>query len=466
MKRKAVIFLAIITSLIFTPASVRAQDSHVAGVEALSQAFRSAVGKVLPAVVYLEVLTSAEQGYYGRYYSGSGSGVIIDAENGYVLTASHVVEDAIKVDVHLPDGRVIEAEDILFDPRTDVGLVKIEPDNLPEAPLGNSEKLQVGDWVLAIGSPLGEALANSVSAGIVSAKGRRTGILRSKGGIEDFIQTDAAINRGNSGGPLVNIKGQVVGINSNILSATGMHAGLGFAVPTHIIKPVIRDLIKQGRPVRGFLGVSLTSLEAVEQRFPDKFNEKQLERGGAYIAEVSSDSAAEKAGLKPGDVILKVEDSIIESPEDLIREVGLRRPGEKVEMLIARNSEKITLNATLDERPESAQIAGRGPLGKLKKSQAYTKLGIIVQDYKGMVWGLLGMEQLTGARISFIKPGSIAEEYGLEVNDVITEANNRKIDSADDFENALSKANLANGLSLIVIDRRGRHKVVIKDSAF
>ncbi|HSV26313.1 MAG TPA: trypsin-like peptidase domain-containing protein, partial [Sedimentisphaerales bacterium] len=257
LKNIVVLFLAL------NPVGVVYAAAASNGAREVTLSFREAVRRAKPAVVYIEARTRARRGFRMGYEQASGSGVIIDAAKGYVVTAAHVIEDATEVVVRLEDGRQFIAKNIWGDRESDVGVVQIEADNLPQAAFGNSDALEVGDWVLAIGSPFGRALENSVSVGIVSAKGRRTGILGAMG-IEDFIQTDAVINRGNSGGPLVNIDGEVIGINSNIISSTGMNAGLGFAVPSKLAQATVEQLTTTGRVARGYMGVSLASLTDLE----------------------------------------------------------------------------------------------------------------------------------------------------------------------------------------------------------
>ena len=446
---------------------------------ATPDSFRDVVKKVNPAVVYIQVTQEREvvsnplQGLewipWGRdqrikpetetqVIKGSGSGVIIDAEKGYVLTAAHVVENVDKAVVYLPDGREFEAIDFLYDSQTDVGLVQIEMkgETIPQIQLGDSDKAEVGDWVLAMGSPLGKALANSVSAGIVSGKSRKSGIL-GKLGIEEFSQTDAVINRGNSGGPLVNMDGEIIGINSNIISQSGFNAGLGFAVPSNIAKEVVSKLITDGVVVRGWLGVTVAPFEAVE----DKELLKDIPEGteGAFVVDVLEDGPADKGGIKANDVILSVDGQGIANSAELIRIISSLEPDNKVKCELLRNGKKKAVTVALGVRPGTGNQGGNGIITrKDKKSDAYKKLGIAVE--------LFDQDQgdQAGVVIRYVKPDSLAEEFGVEVGDIVLEINGQKIEKVEDIESAIEDANTEDGILLTLKTRKGKvQKVYIKD---
>lgn len=460
---------ALLFTLLITVSPLFAQESDekcLVGVEQLSAAFRQAAAKALPAVVYIEVTMQGGVNFWGRtaLQTGSGSGVIIDAENGYVLTANHVVENAVRVVVKLNDGRELEATEFRNDPRTEVAIVKIPADNLPCAQIGNSDEVQVGDWVLAIGSPMGELLANSVSAGIISAKGRRTGILSREQGIEDFIQTDAAINRGNSGGPLININGEVIGINSNIVSASGMSVGLGFAVPSNLAKRSIEDLISKGRVVRGYLGVRLSSLEAAKSTFPEKFTNDDIARGGVYIVETVPDGPAQSSGLLPGDIIIEIDETQIKTPEDLIKIVSLSRPDQEIECVIIRQGKEQLLNVKLGQHQEDVQVGYEQQTGKKLAADtvSFKKLGVMVEQADFRVWGLGGFEKISGIQIKYVKPDSVAYEYGIEQDDIITDVEGQKVRTIEDFEKAIENADFDRGVEMIILDRSGKHRLIIR----
>ena len=268
---------------------------------------------------------------FKQYGSGAGSGVIVSTD-GYIVTNNHVIQDAQEIEVTLNDNRKYTATVVGTDPSTDVAVLKIEEKNLLAIPIGNSDNIQVGEWVLAVGNPFN--LTSTVTAGIISAKTRNINLLSEQSStnivpIESFIQTDAAVNPGNSGGALVNTQGELVGINTAIASKTGSYSGYSFAIPVNLVKKVLTDLIDYGIVQRGYLGVQISNItqELVEEK-------KLANTKGVYIARVSENGGAEKAGLKDGDVILKVGTKTVNSVASLQEEVGKRRPGDKVNITI------------------------------------------------------------------------------------------------------------------------------------
>lgn len=450
------LFLAMVVGLGVFVEPLSAQPG---GVEQLSLAFREVVKKVKPAVVYIEIETS-------RQVPAAGSGVIIDGLNGYVLTANHVVENASKVKVRLGDGREFIANDIRSDPTIDIAIVKIDANNLPQAELGDSDELEVGDWVLAIGSPFGRTLANSVSAGIVSAKGRRTGILLGRVGIEDFIQTDAVINKGNSGGPLVNIKGQVVGINSNIISATGVYAGLGFAVPSNLIKPTVEKLITEGKVVRGWLGVTIISLKDLDEDKLEDVPEELKARGGVYVVNAMPDGPAEEGGIKKGDIILAIDGKEIADAGQLVEIISAESPGTRVKCQIRRNGKDKTIKVKLGERPtELARQMLPSPTRPARRGHAYQKLGLVVFGFQEQIAERESMRKLKAVIVDYVRPGSLADEYGIERWTIITEVDGVKVQSEQDFEKMIAKADVQKGVKLTILGRFGEYKMIIKSGA-
>ncbi|HSV76313.1 MAG TPA: Do family serine endopeptidase [Bacteroidales bacterium] len=270
---------------------------------------------------------------------GTGSGVII-ASDGYVITNNHVIENAEKIQVTLNDRRVYEATVVGKDPNTDLALLKIEEKNLPYLSFGNSDQVRVGEWVLAIGNPFN--LNSTITAGIVSAKNRNINILGGEFSIESFIQTDAAVNRGNSGGALINTRGELIGINTAIASQTGGFAGYSFAVPSNIANKVIEDIKEFGQVQRGMLGVSIRELNSREAQ------EKGMEVfRGAYVEQVVAGGAAEEAGLKPGDLIVGINDAKITNPTELIENVAKKRPGDQINVKYIRNGRQQEVRAKL-----------------------------------------------------------------------------------------------------------------------
>ena len=290
-----------------------------------------------------------------REARAGGSGVIISAD-GYIVTNNHVIEGADKLSVKLSDGRVFDGSIIGSDPATDVALIKIEAEQLPTIPFGSSDDLRLGEWVLAIGSPMD--LQSTITAGIVSAKARSLGAIDNRYGIESFIQTDAAVNPGNSGGALVNARGELVGINTIIKSSTGSYVGYSFAVPVSIVSKVVVDLKESGVVQRAVLGVSF---RAVDQQFVDEMGEQiGVKRiGGIYVASVVEDGAASKAGIRKGDIITAIEGVKVIDSATLLEQIGKRRPGDKVKVEFERDGESRSVVVTLQNKSGETKLLSR-----------------------------------------------------------------------------------------------------------
>ena len=269
----------------------------------------------------------------------SGSGVIL-SNDGYIVTNNHVIESANEIEVVLNDKRTFAAQLIGTDPNTDLALLKIEATNLPTIEIGNSDDLRVGEWVLAVGNPFN--LTSTVTAGIVSAKARSINILNSDMKIESFIQTDAAVNPGNSGGALVNTRGELVGINTAIASQTGSYAGYAFAIPTAIMQKVVADLRQYGTVQRALLGIRMLD---ITQQVKDQLSLESME--GVYVGEVISGSAADKAGMKAGDVIVQVDGRPINASSQLQEQIGRKNPGDQITILVRRGHRSVSLQVTL-----------------------------------------------------------------------------------------------------------------------
>ena len=286
-----------------------------------------------------------------------GSGVIIDSDRGYIVTNHHVIEDAEEIKVRLFDQRVVEAEIVGSDPPSDVAIIKVDVESLQQMPTGDSDALRIGEWVLAIGSPFSEDLGHTITAGIVSGKGRSNVLPRARGGaqrFEYFIQTDAAINPGNSGGALVNLKGELVGINTAIATNGYVRAnvGVGFAIPINLVMRVVEDLVEYGRVTRAWLGVYIESLSE------GKAKALGLESlSGAIVNSATEDSPAEEAGLKDGDVILKVDDIVIRDASHLTHEISSSRPGDRRKLTMLRDGREKVITVKLGERPEEESLA-------------------------------------------------------------------------------------------------------------
>ena len=336
-----------------------------------------------------------------REVASAGSGVIVDAERGYILTNHHVVADADEIQVSLMDGEILDAEIVGSDEATDIALIKVTGKGLIEMPIGDSEIVRVGDFVLAIGNPFG--LGHTVTSGIVSALGR-TGINRS--GYEDFIQTDASINPGNSGGALVNMRGELVGINSAIISRSGGNVGIGFAVPTEIAKSVMKHILDYGEVRRGLLGVSIQTI--------DSEIAKALEidvDSGALVSLIEPGSAAEDAGLRVDDIIVAVNDEKISGASELRNTIGLMGSGEEIDIEFIRGDETLSTIATLGEQQRIANVSS----------------GVGSDIHPGLEGADFGTSSTQGIEVESVVADSPAAQRGLRAGDIITAANRREV---------------------------------------
>ncbi len=363
-----------------------------------------------------------------RTQQSLGSGVVVDAKKGYIITNHHVINGADEISVNLSDGRTLTATLVGSDPETDVAVLKVKAEKLTAVPRSNSDKLEVGDFVVAIGNPFG--LGQTVTSGIVSALGRSgLGIE----GYEDFIQTDASINPGNSGGALVNLKGQLVGINTAILSKSGGNVGIGFAIPMNMVHEIMSQLVEHGSVQRGSLGAQAQDLT------PELAKAFDIEdRRGAVVTQVTEGSPADKAGLKTGDVIIRIDDRAVQSASDVRNRVGLLRIGEKVTMTVLRDGKQRTLHAVVKE-PKLVAIEG----AKLHPRLDGAVLANVAEEtVKGKVKGVIVAE---------VAPSSQAMLSGLRKGDIIVQANRKPVSDI----NALKKAIGNGGTLLLNIQRRG-----------
>ncbi len=351
-----------------------------------------------------------------REVQGQGSGVIVDAKNGYIITNNHVVEDATEIQVTLQDERVLIAEVVGTDPGTDIAVLKVTGKDLVEAPFGNSDQAEVGDFVVAIGNPFG--LSHTVTSGIVSALGR-TGI----GGIEayeDFIQTDASINPGNSGGALINLRGELIGINSAILSRTGGNMGIGFAIPSNITQSIMRQILEFGEVRRGLLGVEIDNLSREDAEIFGLENST-----GAIITKVSEGSAAEKAGIEVQDVVTSVNGKKIDSGQELRNAIGLLAAGDKVKISIVRDRKPKTITAVLGSRASVAETDG----GQIHPGLAGARFASNETQRGG-----------AGVEFESVDDGSPAAGYGFLAGDIIMFANQRPVSSIADLTEVAADA--------------------------
>lgn len=352
---------------------------------------------------------------------GSGSGVII-SNDGYIVTNNHVIDKSKEIEVTLNDKRTFKAKLVGADPNTDIALLKIEAEKLPVILFGNSDSLKIGEWVLAVGNPFN--LTSTVTAGIVSAKARNINIINSQMKIESFIQTDAAVNPGNSGGALVNTRGELVGINTAIASQTGSYAGYAFAVPVSIVSKVVSDIRQFGFVQRAVLGVSM---QEITSEIAKEKNLKTME--GAYVAEVVENSAAQKAGVKKGDVIKKVNDVDIKSSSQLQEQIGRYSPGDKVTLIVLRENKELKLNAELKNRQ-----------GTTKVESGEVDLDMLGAEFKVISDKLKDQFQLDyGLEVKSVSKGKF-QTAGIKEGFVIVKINNQAIRSTDDIKEILTEA--------------------------
>jgi Do/DeqQ family serine protease len=367
---------------------------------------------------------------------GLGSGVIVSAD-GTILTNNHVVEGADKITVQIGNNKTFEAKIIGTDRPSDLAVIKIEAQNMPYLNLGNSDQVRVGDIVLAIGNPLG--IGQTVTGGIISAKGRRTGL--SDGSFEDFLQTDAPINRGNSGGALVNLNGELIGINSQILSpggASGGNIGIGFSIPSNMAKSVMEQLLKDGKVHRGMLGINIQN---ITQDMAEALDLKDT--SGVLVGGVRTGSSAEKAGLKVEDVITAINGEKIEDSNVLRNKVAGTPPGSDIKLTIMRDGKEQELTAKLDEfDTETAKKSDSDDDGKgEEKSGESGKLGLSLQPLTPSIAKELELPAGTeGMVITEVDPGGVSAEAGLARGDVILKINRKPVKSAEDVQTALNDA--------------------------
>ena len=383
---------------------------------------------------------------FKQFGEGAGSGVIVSSE-GYIVTNNHVIESASEIEVTLNDNSKYTATVIGADPSTDIAVLKIEASGLPSISLGNSDDLAIGEWVLAVGNPFN--LTSTVTAGIVSAKARNINLLNNPNKnvvpIESFIQTDAAVNPGNSGGALVNTSGQLVGINTAIASQTGSYTGYSFAVPVNLVQKVMRDLIDYGIVQRGYLGVQITG---ITQEIKTKNKLPNLK--GVYVADVIEKGSADKAGIKSGDVILKIGTKSVNSVAALQEEIGRRRPGDKVSVSI-RTSKGIekTINLVLRNKEGKAKLVSKE---EIKKNVA---LGASFSELTKKEKSELNIK--SGVKIKSISTGKL-KSLGLLPGMIITKVNNEPISN---IEQLTSKLNTSNrGILLEIINNNGKRDYV------
>jgi serine protease Do len=459
--------------LIVTPLSAFAQDEEsVAALRHMGKAFSSIAKKASPAVVSLKAEVDASRDsstnrewpfdddlfeyFFGprsprqrtprsqprQSVTTMGSGFII-SEDGYILTNNHMVEDAKKVKIELADGRKFDAEIIGTDPESDIAVVKIEAKNLPYLELADSDELEVGEWVLAIGNPL--SLSHTVTAGIVSAKGRSVGLAN----FESFIQTDAAINRGNSGGPLINLDGQVVGINTAIVGATG-NIGIGFAIPINMVKYVYKQLREEGAVERGYIGVTFDQLTPGSAVSLDLDKETK----GIIITEVVKGTPAEDAGLQQYDVIVELDGEAVGNNNEFLNRVAMYKPGTKIKLVVLRDGKRKPVTIKLGKRPPTEELYGA------LRPETTEELGFTVRDLSEELAERFGYGDEKGVIVTEVDPGSQAAEKGVSPGTLIKEVNRKSISNSRQFNDEIKKAKKNGGALLLVKLPNGYQKIV------
>jgi Do/DeqQ family serine protease len=416
-------------------------SSYAAAAEDIRAGFAEIVAKVSPAVVTIEVKKKVgveipkEMEDFFRWFGENppgpqvgrvlGSGFVVKRD-GYILTNEHVVEDAISVTVILPDGTRLPGKVVGTDKKTDLALLKVEAkEPLPEVVLGDSDKIRPGDWAIAIGSPLGEELRQTVTVGVISAVGRRVQH-PTLPAYSNFIQTDAAINPGNSGGPLVNINGEVIGVNTFIATSGGGSIGIGFAVPINMAKGVLEKLMKYGKVVRGWLGITLKELTP---EMAEALGAKGVK--GILVEDVISGGPADKAGVKPGDIIRRYDGKDVSSIPDLQLMVGDTEPGKKVELGIIRDGKEISLVVEVGEMP--AELGGTGA------APAIPGIGMDVGDITPELAERFGISDREGVVVLRVSQGSPADDEGIRPGDVVKAVNRVRIRDKRDYEREMSK---------------------------
>jgi len=412
------------------------QASYTQAVPQNAPDFTKAASKTVHAVVHIKTEFERKPTIYDFFYDNrrgsprravaTGSGVII-SEDGYIVTNNHVVSKADKIEVTLNDKRTYEAKIIGTDASTDLALIKIDETELPYLKYGNSEEVEVGEWVLAVGNPFN--LTSTVTAGIVSAKARDINILgpamgRTNSAIESFIQTDAAVNKGNSGGALVDTEGELVGINAAIASNTGSYTGYSFAIPVNIVEKVVNDLLQFGRVQRGYIGVTIRELNS---QLAEQESIEKLE--GVYVEGVQEGSSADKVGIRHGDIILSVDGEKVNSTSELIGYVGQLRPGDKVELTIKRDSKTKEYTVTLTNEQGGTELKKEQP------EEVMAMLGAKFKELDEEQLQELGIE--SGIQIVEIESNSVLGKKGIEEGFIITRIDKEQVTSVADVKESL-----------------------------
>ena len=452
------------------PAAAPLDDNSVNPLLSLDRAMETLAARVTPAIVNVAVTSRAKndgpqsempddiQRFFGPFFGphgqmrpqepqierGIGSGVIISPD-GYIVTNNHVIDGAVDIRVTMSNRKILVAKLIGADPLTDLAVIKIDGSNLPSVPWGDSTALHPGQTVLAFGNPFGFRF--TVTRGIVSALNRPNPFAGDRRKPGNFIQTDAAINPGNSGGPLVDARGEVIGINTFLVSASGSFSGMGFAIPTQIVRPTVEELIRDGKVSHGYMGIGISDVTPENSKF---FNVTDAE--GALVTQVESDSPAAKAGVKVGDVIRELDGKQIPDAGELQVEVGQKRPGSIIKLSILREGKSMTVPVTLeamgarDKSDNEVSDAGHGK----------PRWGIGLGDLDGNVRGQIQVpSDVHGAIVEQVQPGSSADDAGLQRGDVIVQVNRKDVQSAADVRQALESVPKGQDALLLVWSNGG-----------
>ncbi|MCD9187493.1 MAG: DegQ family serine endoprotease [Pyrinomonadaceae bacterium] len=444
-------------------------------VDGVRTSYADVVEKTSPAVVRIEsqIKTQAQQqqlpfnddDFFRQFQTprqnqrpqverGLGSGVIVSAD-GTILTNNHVVEGADKITVFMSDNKTFEAKLVGSDKPSDLAVLKLEgQQNLPFLNLGNSDNVRIGDIVLAIGNPLG--IGQTVTQGIISAKGRRTGL--SDGSYEDFLQTDAAINRGNSGGALVNLQGELIGINSQILSPSGGNIGIGFSIPSNMAKSVMDQLIEHGKVRRGFLGVNIQNITEATAKALDLKEAK-----GVLVSNVKAGGSADKAGVKRGDIIIAINGDKIDDGNTLRNKVAGTLPGNPIKLTVVRNGAEQELTATLDEfqseNDKASNNGSEGERGNESENKPTGKLGLSLQPVTPQVAKQLNLDSDgEGLVVVDVDPNGASAEAGIMRGDVILEINKKTVATLDDAQKAIE---LSEGKPVLLLVNRKNQVIYV-----
>jgi len=452
------------------------------GVESLresSRAFASVAQQVSPSVVFIQTERSVQaqqnpfsspfgDDFFDRFFGepfpgsprqqppsqrravGQGSGFVFSVDErllndkAYILTNNHVVEGADTITVTFNDGREFDAEITGTDPQSDVAVIEISGEDLPALALGDSDDLEVGEWVVAIGNPFG--LSHSLTVGVVSALGRTSLGLSD---YEDFVQTDAAINPGNSGGPLVNLDGEVIGINTAIASRSGGYMGIGFAIPSNLARSIADQLMSSGEVTRGYLGI------VIQDMTPDLAESFDLDTTqGILVAQVSPDSPANAAGIKQGDIIVAYQGQDVTSVGAFRNQVSLTSPGTQARLTVIRDGDRVDLNVTLGAL-EGAQVATQDAV------ESAEQIGVSVQTMTPELARQFDMEAGRGVVVTQVVPGSVAETAGIQAGMVILEVNRNSVTSAEEFNSAIASASDEQRVLLLIRTNGGQRFVVL-----